>query len=245
MAITHQQDNVHLFFGNRTTEVSSVENMRKWRQGGDVLRDSAFSFLQHTLPVSALFFPHQVHGIAGIHIHQGTINALSSFTQEADFMHTDTPGIGLGILTADCVPVIFYDLEHHALAVAHVGWRGCVRGIVAEVYKALHMAYGTTASALTVFIGPAARRCCYRVNQDFIDIVQDISWCKGAIVLQNNAIFFDMIECIIKQLEDCKIGREKIHADYISCTICDEQFCSYRRDGVCAKRQITAAVLHS
>jgi YfiH family protein len=83
-----------------------------------------------------------------------------------DGMVTDVPGIILGILTADCLPVILVDPKHHAVGVFHAGWRGTAKRIVEKGVGEMHRWFGSEACDLKAAIGPGIRGCCYEVGPE-------------------------------------------------------------------------------
>lgn len=85
----------------------------------------------------------------------------------ADGMITALPGVAMGIYTADCVPLYFWDSEKHVAAIAHAGWRGIYHGIAAKVVRALRQNFLTKPETVQVIFGPAIRECCYEVGEEF------------------------------------------------------------------------------
>lgn len=86
---------------------------------------------------------------------------------EADALVTDRPGIALGIVTADCTPVLFADPVQGVIGAAHAGWKGAVGGIleatVAEMEK-----LGARRSRIVAAIGPTIARKSYEVDDAFL-----------------------------------------------------------------------------
>ncbi len=74
------------------------------------------------------------------------------------------PGVLLGILTADCVPVLLCHPPSRTLGLAHAGWRGIARGVVTRVLKAM----GVPAEEVWAAVGPAIGPCCYRVGPEVV-----------------------------------------------------------------------------
>lgn len=83
-----------------------------------------------------------------------------------DGLITQTPGILLAILTADCLPVILVDTKRRAVGVFHAGWRGTVKRIVEKGVGEMHRCFGTSPSDLRAAIGPGVHRCCYAVGPE-------------------------------------------------------------------------------
>ena len=94
----------------------------------------------------------------------------------ADAMVTSRPDIALGIVTADCVPVLFADTEACVAGAAHAGWRGAVAGVI-EATVAAMVRLGARPDCITAAIGPCIRQASYEVAADLRDpiLAQDPS----------------------------------------------------------------------
>lgn len=197
------------------------------------------------LKLSNLIFLKQVHGNDGICI--GSDKKLNHdlylFEQEGDFIITNQRNIGIGVLTADCLPVIFYDPVNHVSAIAHVGWRGAVSNIVKVVLDKMHDVFNTDSSKVSVYFGSSARVCCYEVGKDFVTNLEKTPFMDEIVLYKEGSIYFDLPRLVIFQLIDLGVKRSEINTDYNSCTICDLRFHSYRRSAEDAGRQATIVAL--
>jgi YfiH family protein len=81
-----------------------------------------------------------------------------------DGMITKTPGLLLGIQTADCLPVMLVDPKHRAVGVFHAGWRGTVKRIVEKGVGEMQRSFGSRPGDLKAAIGPGIHGCCYEVG---------------------------------------------------------------------------------
>lgn len=90
---------------------------------------------------------------------------------EADALVSARPGIALGILTADCVPVLLADAEAGVIGAVHAGWRGAVDGVLARTVQAM-VALGAQPSRITASIGPAIAPESYEVGNEFADTIR-------------------------------------------------------------------------
>jgi polyphenol oxidase len=84
----------------------------------------------------------------------------------ADAMATKVAGIALGILTADCAPVLLADHDAKVIGAAHAGWKGAVSGVIANVVVAM-TSLGATPSRIKAAIGPAISQANYEVGPEF------------------------------------------------------------------------------
>jgi YfiH family protein len=87
---------------------------------------------------------------------------------EGDGMVTALPGIMLGILTADCAPVLFADAQAGVIGAAHAGWKGALAGVVENTVAAMEK-LGAEAAHITAAIGPAISQTNYEVGGDLRD----------------------------------------------------------------------------
>jgi polyphenol oxidase len=83
-----------------------------------------------------------------------------------DGLITATPGVLLGIQTADCLPIILVDTKRRAVGVFHAGWRGTVKRIVEKGVGEMHRWFGTRPEDVKAAIGPGIGGCCYEVGEE-------------------------------------------------------------------------------
>ena len=102
-------------------------------------------------------------------IHSDVIHCVTDLPQQAlagDGLITQTPGIVLAILTADCLPVILADTKRPAIGVLHAGWRGTMKRIVENGVGEMRRCFGTQARDIKAAIGPGIYSCCYEVGPE-------------------------------------------------------------------------------
>ena len=88
----------------------------------------------------------------------------------ADAMVTDRPGLALGIVTADCAPILFADDHAGIVGAAHAGWRGAVIGVIEATIAAM-ASLGADPSRITAAVGPCIGQDSYEVADDLRDAV--------------------------------------------------------------------------
>ncbi|PYD64410.1 hypothetical protein CFR72_02725 [Gluconacetobacter entanii] len=88
----------------------------------------------------------------------------------ADAMVCARPGLALGVITADCAPVLFADARGHVVGAAHAGWRGAAAGVL-EATVAAMCALGSRAMDIRAVVGPCIARDSYEVGADMRDAV--------------------------------------------------------------------------
>ena len=85
---------------------------------------------------------------------------------DADAIVTGVRGFGVGVYTADCVPVIFFDEDKSIWGVIHAGWRGTLARITEKVSQYLISKKGCNINTLKFAIGPCIESCCYEIGEE-------------------------------------------------------------------------------
>lgn len=116
-----------------------------------------------TLRLDNLALVRQVHSADIVLIEPDTM--MTSRTRRADGMVSRCAGVGLGILTADCAPVLMIDAATGVIGAAHAGWRGAVAGVTDALLDAMRTQGAQTIEAV---VGPAIGLQSYEVGEDFV-----------------------------------------------------------------------------
>jgi len=120
----------------------------------------------------------QVHGTAVRRVdHPAGLGARTLL--ETDGLCTVEPGVALVTFHADCFPVLLYDPERRAIAIAHAGWRGTLKGIVLETVRVLRQEYASRPAVLQAAIGPGICGDCYEVGQDVARLFHAAGWARA------------------------------------------------------------------
>ena len=122
-------------------------------------------------PGASLVTLHQVHSAEVVTI---TAAVADADRPHADGMVTDRPRLALGILAADCAPVLFVDIEAGVVGAAHAGWRGALYGVCGNVVTAME-ALGARRECIAAAIGPCIARRSYEVDDAFAARFTDVS----------------------------------------------------------------------
>jgi hypothetical protein len=152
---------------------------------------------------------------------------------KADAMVTKEPGIALGILTADCAPVLFADSKARVIGAAHAGWRGALSGVLRATVKAM-VELGADAERIVAGIGPCIAQRSYEVGPEFpapflaADPANEALFapCARAAALGDTKYMFDLRG--FAALELGKAGVKQVY-DLPHDTCREERFFSYRR----------------
>ena len=114
-------------------------------------------------PGAELVTVHQVHSPIAIPV---SVPFPDGARPRADAMVTDRPGLALGILTADCTPVLFADRGAGVVGAAHAGWKGALGGVIAATVEAME-ALGASSDNIAAAVGPTIARKSYEVDDGF------------------------------------------------------------------------------
>lgn len=115
------------------------------------------------LPATALVTVHQIHSPDVSVVERPWPRAENPM---ADALVTDRPGAALGILTADCVPILFADIEAGVIGAAHSGWKGTRDGVSEATIAAMER-LGARRGRIHAAIGPAIQQKSYEVGPEF------------------------------------------------------------------------------
>ncbi len=116
-------------------------------------------------------------GVTQVHGHDVavvTVAWAAGAGPRADAMVTDRTGLALGIVTADCAPVLFADRAAGVVGAAHAGWRGAVSGVIEATVDAM-IRLGARADAIAAAVGPCIGQASYEVGPDLRDAVLEQS----------------------------------------------------------------------
>lgn len=143
------------------------------------------------------------------------VTITDSLSVEADGIYTDRKDTPVGVLTADCMPIVMFNQDE--VAVIHAGWRGLFDGII---QNALRMFLNKPTNA---FIGPSIKVCCYEVGKDFIENLKVSSKYyrieDGRYYLSLQMVATDILY---------QNGVRQIY-EFEECTACSGKYFSYRK----------------
>jgi len=170
---------------------------------------------------------HQVHGSHVAIVGSPERNRLVPLT---DGLITQEAGTALLLRFADCLPLLLYDPLHQVIALAHVGWRGCVAGVVSNALAALQSVFQCRPRDLIAGLGPAIGPCCYEVGPDLVAAIERVFGPGHGLLLDrtNGRTHFDLPAAVQRQL--LTAGVEQIENSGL-CTHCrTNEFFSHRAE---------------
>lgn len=170
-------------------------------------------------------------GLASVHqIHSADVVTVTAPGQhgKADAMVTDMPGVALTVLTADCMPVLFADMDAGVIGAAHAGWRGALGGVLQATLEAMEN-LGAERDSITAIIGPCISQRAYEVGQELLDAfeAEDPDTLRFFANGSGGKYQFDLPGFGLHALRQAGVG----HAEWTRhCTYSDaDMFYSYRR----------------
>jgi YfiH family protein len=166
----------------------------------------------------------QVHGSALVQVDRGTATEAT-----ADALWTTDPQVSLGILTADCLPLLLVDRRGRAVAAVHAGWRGLAADIPMRTVQQL--AAQIDPADWRVLMGPAIGPCCFEVQAEVAIQLRQVAGegvAAAAIVQRGSGYRIDLWQIALASL-----GRAGVPPSAVGglrrCTACDPGLFSYRR----------------
>lgn len=172
----------------------------------------------------ALVTVHQVHSPDVV-----TLDApFGDVRPRADALVTGQPGLALGILTADCQPVLFADMKAQVIGAAHAGWRGTLSGVLENTIEAME-AIGAERARIRAVIGPCISQSAYEVGPEFLDsfVVENPDYSRFFVNGAEGKYQFDLVGFSLHRLRGSGIAEARWIGE---CTYNDPaRFYSYRR----------------
>jgi YfiH family protein len=185
---------------------------------------------------------HQVHGTTALIVSEPW---PADNRPRADALVTATRGLALGVLTADCAPVLFAEPRSQVIAAVHAGWRGALAGVVEATLGALE-GLGAERRHICAAVGPCIGQEAYEVGPEFeAEFLQQDPESARFFVRAGVRPHFDLTGYVVHRLR--RAGIVTAGAVGACCYTRGEDFFSYRRTRVLAQpdygRQISAIVL--
>lgn len=171
--------------------------------------------------------------VRGEQIHGSSVGTLTQ-TQQGVIPRVDgivsRVSVSLGVIVADCVPLLMADIRRGIVAAVHAGWRGTLAGISTTAVD--HMkGEGSSPADIFVSVGPHIGACCYTVSKERIDAFESVFGHDTKMTgFDGNAWHLDIGWANVRQLKEAGIAGEHIDAPAV-CTSCQSDiFYSYRKD---------------
>lgn len=194
------------------------------------------------IPENRIVVPRQVHGV---HIEEVTEEGRGEAYEDTDALITRLEGVCIGVSTADCVPLLFYDKRTDAIAAAHAGWRGTVARIGVLTLKAMRDAYGTRAEDVACVVGPSIGPEAFEVGEEVYEAfaeagfpMNDIAWRHP----ETQKWHIDLWCANAWQLMQAGVQEKNIHISGLCTYANNARFFSARRLGINSGRIFTGII---
>ncbi|WJR66014.1 peptidoglycan editing factor PgeF [Neorhizobium sp. CSC1952] len=120
------------------------------------------------LPLEKLATVHQVHSPDVLVVDETYAGERPQERPKVDAMVTKAPGVALGVLSADCGPILFADGENGVIGAAHAGWKGALTGVLENTVEAM-ISLGAVREKITAVLGPSIGPDSYEVGPEFVE----------------------------------------------------------------------------
>jgi YfiH family protein len=183
----------------------------------------------------------QVHSASVLFFEPGDGDVPGGWKREGDALWTSRPGTGVGVHTADCVPILLAHREIRLAAAVHAGWRGLAAGIVEGTVRAVAARFGDAAvEGIVAAAGPCARGCCYEIGEETAEALLGLS--GNASLLRKGKSpgkwTADLQAIALEALRTAGSPAGQTGAAG-PCTICSPRFHSFRREKSTTARQLS------
>jgi polyphenol oxidase len=169
---------------------------------------------------------YQEHGTAALHVSK---QPLRDSLPRADAVISNTPGLVIGVLTADCAPVLLADVEAGIVGAAHAGWRGAIDDVLGSAVREMER-LGARREKIAAAIGPCISQTAYEVGPEFEAAFVERDLKFGSFFTRENPQsrpHFDLPGFVAMRLREAGVGSIE---DVRLCTCENESlFFSYRR----------------
>jgi YfiH family protein len=204
-------------------------------EGGDSRENVEHNkqILSSTLEINPdrIFLANQVHGDQVLILDEDPEEGPSKyFFLDYDAIITQRKGIPIGVLTADCLPIMVYDPVREAIGIVHAGWRGTCLNIVGHVVGKMQKVFGSKREDLLVGLGPCIGECCYEVDIKVVRSIKNSTnrWKDFIKPFKANRYSLDLVGLNVHQLLKASLPHENI-VRVNACTACNHKiFFSYR-----------------
>lgn len=193
-------------------------------------------FVRKSVGAKKLVTLNQIHSAKCI-----VVDEISKSDQEADALVTQSEGVALGILTADCVPVLLFDPAKKIIGAAHAGWKGAKGGVVENTIEKM-ISLGSRCEDIVSVIGPCVHVESYEVGEDFL-----VNFPHEYFSKIRSKDHFDIVKFCCDRLKEK--GISKISVDEIDTYKNHDSYFSFRHarknsNGICG-RNISVICLKS
>lgn len=200
------------------------------------------------IPFDKMVIPYQTHGTDIIKVTDAFFSLSQKQRVDAlngiDAIITNVSDVCIGITTADCVPLLFFDPERKVIAAAHAGWRGTCARIAEKVVRRMVDTYYCTTENILVCIGPSISVDSYNVGEELISYFEKEQFDTNEIFQRRDEdLYLDLWTANKQSLLQTGILNENIEVSGQCTYINHERFFSARRLGIKSGRMMSGIML--
>ena len=195
-----------------------------------------------------LIIPYQIHGTEIYELNDSFFELSKEEKSKSlngiDALFTRLSGVCIGVTTADCVPLHFFDPVQKVIAVAHAGWRGTSAGISEKMIHTLEDKCNCNPADILVTIGPSISTEVYEVGKEVVDKFKEAGFDVSKIVtVRNKSFYLDLWKANQQLLKKAGILKDHIQSSGICTFTENERFFSARRLGIKSGRMLSGIML--
>ena len=219
----------HGFLGRRggvsVGEVAGLNVGYGSKDDRDAIGENRRLAIEAVLPAAELVTVHQVHSAEAVYADRAW---SQGDRPHADALVTDRPNLLLGILTADCAPVLLADNEAAVIGAAHAGWRGALAGVTDSAIAAMEK-LGARRHRIAAAVGPCIAQLSYEVDESFRQRFQTKEPGSERFFAESatGKPHFDLPAYVVHRL--IAVGIEQVEALHLDTYAEPDRFYSYRR----------------
>ncbi|HIP02915.1 MAG TPA: peptidoglycan editing factor PgeF [Campylobacterales bacterium] len=186
----------------------------------NVLENRTITSEKYNFLIENLIYMEQTHSANIAVIKDASMNRI----ENCDALITNVKNIPLMVMVADCIPILLYDPKKSVIAVVHAGRNGTFNEIAKKTVLKMVDVFGCETSDILVCLGASIHKCCYEVGEEIARLVDEKYKEK-----RDEKWYLDLHSMNVDQLRS--VGIKNIEISSI-CTCCDEDYFSYRREGI-------------
>lgn len=193
-----------------------------------------------SIPPDRIGILRQVHSGTVLEWAEGDGGIPGEGRRDGDALWSAGAGTGVGVFTADCVPILLVHPGVGLCAAIHAGWRGLRAGIIASTVGAISARFGDSAiSGMIAAAGPSARGCCYEIGEEVADLLRPLPGGRHLGKGRTRGRWMaDLPAMAVEALAGAGIPRESLETAG-PCTVCSRDFHSWRREKSLTGRQLS------
>lgn len=204
----------------------------------DVLENRRLFCTGLNLKPSCMTTCQQVHGNKVTCVTESQIGAgalsFENTIANTDTLITNLSNVALTLFFADCTPIMIYDPTHHAIGIAHGGWRGTASEISLHTLDMMNKQFNTNPIDCLASVGPTIGFCCYEIGEDVAEIFKNLYKQNSHLILNQDdttqKYHLDLQKANVLTLQKAGLKADNIDTANI-CTACNSKiFFSYRAD---------------